>query len=86
MRSGVLSTLTGRRTDCRYPAVGMLTRTALLGVARVTGVDVVIALTDHDSWDDPKYLKPADCDELGYCVHCGTATVHFPGCIVLKAV
>lgn len=40
----------------------------------------MIALTNHDTWDDPKYLKPADCDELGYCVHCRTATVHSPGC------
>lgn len=37
------------------------------------------------SWDEVKYLKPDDCDELGYCVHCGTATVHFAGCIVLSA-
>jgi hypothetical protein len=39
--------------------------------------------TQHDSWDDPKYVKPADCDELGYCVDCGSATVHRDGCIVL---
>lgn len=37
------------------------------------------------SWDEVKYLKPDDCDEVGYCVHCGTATVHFAGCIVLSA-
>ncbi|MFV8142038.1 hypothetical protein ACNQR7_31115 [Mycolicibacterium senegalense] len=36
-----------------------------------------------DTWDDPKYLKPSDCDESGYCAHCGTATVHRVGCIVL---
>lgn len=40
---------------------------------------------DHDNWEDPKYLKPDDCDELGYCVHCGTATIHRGGCIVLAA-
>lgn len=37
----------------------------------------------HDSWDDPKYVKPADCDELGYCVDCRSATIHRDGCIVL---
>jgi hypothetical protein len=54
-------------------------------VARATAVGVVIALTDHDSWDDPKYVKPADCDEDGYCVDCRSATVHRDGCIVLEA-
>lgn len=41
------------------------------------------ASTDHDSWDDPKYLKAEDSDGNGHCVHCGTATVHLAGCVVL---
>jgi hypothetical protein len=40
-------------------------------------------MSDHDNWDDPKYVKPADCDEDGYCVDCRSATVHHGGCIVL---
>lgn len=38
---------------------------------------------ERAGWGDPRYLKPGDCDENGYCVHCGTATVHRAGCIVL---
>lgn len=39
---------------------------------------------DHDSWDDPKYLKPGDCDENGYCLDCGTATVHNQDCVMTR--
>lgn len=39
---------------------------------------------DHECWGHPRYLKPEDCDELGYCVHCGTATVHRRDCVVQK--
>lgn len=34
-----------------------------------------------DNCDVSKYLKPEDCDERGYCLHCGTATVHYLGCL-----
>ena len=37
----------------------------------------------NDNCDDPRCVKPDDCDEAGYCVACWSATVHRDGCIVL---
>jgi hypothetical protein len=37
----------------------------------------------NDRWGDAKYLKPDDCDEAGYCLDCGTASVHKPDCVVV---
>ena len=37
-------------------------------------------MSEHDTWDDPRYVKPADCDKDGYCVHCGRGAVHRDDC------
>ena len=35
---------------------------------------------DNGKW----MVSPNDCDEYGYCVACGTATIHMDGCIVAE--
>ena len=40
----------------------------------------------NSSWADPRYVKPADCCEDGYCVDCRSATVHGDGCIGLAGI
>jgi len=36
--------------------------------------------------DDPRYVKPTDCDKDGYCCCCGRGAVHRYDCIVLQPV